>query len=317
MAGAFTIAEKELWDKIGSKRFLIMFGLVVLISANTAYNGVSYVKMNPHEGFNYIYSGYMSGVSFLFIMVFFGPIVGLAMGFDAVNRERTNGTLSVLLSQPIYRDSVINGKLLAGAGVLSILVFGTVGIMTGVAIPNLGYGPTFDEFLRILTFTVLTTLYLVFWQSLGMLYSVLTKKTSISIFASIATWLVFSLFIIIFAGIIANALIPLPESRFISGESQRPQRTQEYYEARDKRHKLTEQISRLSPTNLYSEAANSILGVEGFTIFTSSAQNNRDQSLVQALVNNWANITSIIVALVICTASSYIMVLRMEIRPGE
>lgn len=317
MAGAFTIAEKELWDKIGSKRFLIMFGLVVLLSANTAYNGVGYVKMNPHEGFNYIYSGYMSGVSFLFIMVFFGPILGLAMGFDAVNREGTNGTLSVLLSQPIYRDSVINGKLLAGAGVLSILVFGTVGIMTGVAIPNLGYGPTFDEFTRILAFTVLTTLYLVFWQSLGMLYSVLTKKTSISIFASIATWLVFSLFIIIFASMIANALIPIPENRFISGDSgERPQRTQEYYEARDKRYKLTEQITRLSPTNLYSEAANSILGVEGFSMFGSSGV-TRDQSLVQSLVNNWANITTIIVAMVICTASSYIKVLRMEIRPGE
>ena len=36
-----------------------------------------------------------------------GPIVGLALGFDAVNSERSNGTLNRLVSQPIYRDAII------------------------------------------------------------------------------------------------------------------------------------------------------------------------------------------------------------------
>ncbi len=39
MAGTLTIAEKELRDQIGSKRFLIIFGFMVLLSVLAAYQG--------------------------------------------------------------------------------------------------------------------------------------------------------------------------------------------------------------------------------------------------------------------------------------
>jgi len=67
------------------------------------------------SSFVYIFSGARMSFSFIQVMVFFGPILGLALGFDAVNKERVNGTLSIVLGQPIYRDSVINGKFIAGA----------------------------------------------------------------------------------------------------------------------------------------------------------------------------------------------------------
>ena len=67
------------------------------------------------------------------------------------------------------------------------VVIGTIGIMCGMAIPLLGFGPTLAEASKILTLTMLTMVYLVFWLSLGILYSVLTKRTSKSIMASIAT----------------------------------------------------------------------------------------------------------------------------------
>ena len=40
----------------------------------------------------------------------FFSLVGLIIGFDTINRKRNEGTLSKFLSQPIYRDTVINGK---------------------------------------------------------------------------------------------------------------------------------------------------------------------------------------------------------------
>ncbi len=43
------------------------------------------------------------------------PLLGVAFAFDAVNGERAEGTLPRLLSQPIHRDDVINGKFVAGA----------------------------------------------------------------------------------------------------------------------------------------------------------------------------------------------------------
>ena len=47
------------------------------------------------------------------------PLLGVAFAFDAVNGERSEGTLPRLLSQPIYRDDVINGKFAAGLAIIA------------------------------------------------------------------------------------------------------------------------------------------------------------------------------------------------------
>ena len=107
MAGSFTIAEKELRDQIGSKRFIVIFAFMVGLSVLAAYQGSTYIKNNTEASFVYIFSGTQMSFSFIQIMVMFGPILGMAFGFDAINKERTTGTLSMLLGQPIYRDSVM------------------------------------------------------------------------------------------------------------------------------------------------------------------------------------------------------------------
>jgi len=252
-------------------------------------------------------------------MVYFGPLLGLALGFDAINKERATGTLSILLGQPIFRDSVINGKLIAGATALTTLVLGTIGIMSGVSIPMLGFGPTLTEMTKILALTLLTIVYLVFWLSLGILYSVLMKRTATSIMASIATWLTFSIIITILASVVASFLVPLPGGGF------RPQvgsggirMSEEFIEAMQERNAVMSTINKISPTNLYSEAASDILGVAGgFMMGMGRQEFQRTLTLGEALVANWANIATIIVGLVICFAASYMIFLRSEIRPGD
>ncbi|MBN2336374.1 hypothetical protein JXL21_12510, partial [Candidatus Bathyarchaeota archaeon] len=80
MAGTMTVAAKELKDQFGSKRFLILFGFMVLLSALAAYQGVDYIKNNADASFNFIFSGAMMSFSFNQIMVLFGPILGMALG---------------------------------------------------------------------------------------------------------------------------------------------------------------------------------------------------------------------------------------------
>jgi ABC-2 type transport system permease protein len=319
VAGTLTVAQKELRDQFGSKRFMILFGLVLLLSSLAAYQGVDYIRNNQDAGFVYIFSGTQMSFSFIQTMVYFGPLLGLALGFDAINKERANGTLSVLLGQPIFRDSVINGKFLAGAAALTTLVVGTMGIMSGLAIPMLGFGPTLTEASKMVALMLLTIVYLVFWMCLGILYSVLTKRTSTSIMASIATWLTFSIVITILSSVIAGVLVPLPAGDFrVLTEDGRFQVTPEFREAMQKRMAVTNNIQKISPTNLYQEAASDILGVAGgFMRGMGFQQFQRTLTLTEALAANWANIAAIVVGLVICFAGSYMMFLRSEIRPGE
>jgi ABC-2 type transport system permease protein len=318
MAGTMTIGYKEMKDQFGSKRFLILFGFMVLLSGLAAYQGVDYIKDNTQATFLYIFSGFRMSYSFIQIMVMFGPILGMAMGFDAINKERTTGTLSMLLGQPIYRDSVINGKFLAGASSLAILGIGTIAITVGLAIPMLGYGPTGTEALKIVTLTLLTVLYLVFWLSLGMLFSIISKKTSTSILASIATWMFFSIVLSILANAVASALVPLPAGEFMTGGQQGGdfKMTDEFRQVITEQADLTNKINRISPTELYESTVTAILGVStGFGRMTQEFV--RTMSLGEALADNWANIVVLGVGLILCFGASYILFLRTEIRPGD
>jgi len=321
VAGTLTVASKELRDQFGSKRFLILFGLVVLLSSLAAYQGVDFIRNNEAAGFVYIFSGSQMGFSFIQIMVFFGPLLGLALGFDAINKERANGTLSILLGQPIFRDSVINGKFIAGAAALTTLALGTIGILSGLAIPMLGFGPTLADASKILVLALLTVVYLVFWLSLGILYSVLARRTSTSIMASIATWLVFSIVISILASVVSSALVPLPAGSIRPGGQGGQggfQMSEEFMEAMQQRTALMSNIEKLSPANLYEEAASDILGVMGgFMRGMGRQEFQRTLTLSEALAANWANIAVLAVGLVICFAASYATFLRSEIRPGD
>lgn len=180
MAGTLTVCRKEIADHVGSKRYIVLFSLILLLSTMSAYQGVEFIRNNPNAGFMAIFSGDQAGFSFTYLLVFFGPIIGLALGFDAINKERTSGSLSVLLAQPIYRDSVINGKFLGGIAALSLLTVSTIAIMLGVAVPLLGFGPTLNDVSRIILFTLLTVIYLAFWLSLGILYSTVTKNIDVN-----------------------------------------------------------------------------------------------------------------------------------------
>jgi ABC-2 type transport system permease protein len=40
--------------------------------------------------------------SFLGFLAFFGPLISLILVFDGINRESTQGTLGLVLSQPIH-----------------------------------------------------------------------------------------------------------------------------------------------------------------------------------------------------------------------
>jgi ABC-2 type transport system permease protein len=311
MAGTFTVATKELRDQFGSKRFLIMFGLVLLLSTLSAYQGVDFIRDYEEMGFLNIFSGTKFDFSFIQIMGFFGPLLGLALGFDAINKERANGTLSILLGQPIFRDSVINGKFIAGAAALATLTLGTIGIVSGLAIPMLGFGPTGMEASKILAFTLLTVVYLLFWLSLGILYSVLAKRMSISFMASIATWITFSIVISILASAIAGIMVPLPGGDFRMPSDKSDFKTSpEFMETEKQRYVIQSSIENISPTNLYEKAASDILSM-GFNKF------KRTRTLTEVLAANWANIATIIVGLVICFSASYIVFLRSEIRPGD
>jgi ABC-2 type transport system permease protein len=304
------VCRKELSDHLGSKRFLMLFGLILVLSLSSGYQGAQSMRGDAAGIFINIFSGsnYTLGISFTQFLFLFGPLIGLVLGFDAINRERANGSLSVLLSQPIFRDSIINGKFLAGVGALSLVAVSTIGIMSGVAIPMLGFGPRPDEIVRIFLLTLLTILYLSVWLAIGLFFSTVTKKIANSMLLSLSVWVFSVLVISILAFLIANFIVPTQVSYSGAAGSQ-------FFSDLQTKYEIASSIQRVSPSILYQEAASLIVDVTRSSSSSGILVSYGSGGAEQDLVSIWPHITALSVILIACFVLSYIIFLRKEIRP--
>ena len=143
-------------------------------------------------------------------MALLGPVLGIAFGFDAISSERSEGTLPRLVSQPIHRDDVINGKFVAGLAVIAMILAAVMLMLSGVGIVRLGIVPDADVTLRLLTWYVVTVLYVAFWLALATLCSVVFRRAATAALVVIAVWLVLTFFGNQIASVVAGYLRPLP-----------------------------------------------------------------------------------------------------------
>jgi len=313
MNGLLEILRKELADSFNSKRFIILFLLVYLAGIATIYIAAQNIRAAVGDSTSNIFlnlfvvSGNNSPFSFPLFMSIFIPIIGIALGFDAINSERTGGNLSRILAQPIYRDSLINGKFLSGLTVITILIVSVVAIVAGLGLRLIGVPPEAEEILRLFIFIIVSILYGAFWMSLSVLFSVLFKKTSTSALASIAVWIFLFLFMGIIANLIAGAAFPVSQDSTVAQVSD--------YD------NLYRMISRISPGTLYAESIQAILlpmmGNSSPTMMMIGIYSGLMPSplpLSQSLMLVWPQLVGLVALTAICFAVAYIKFMREEIR---
>jgi len=314
MSGIAAVFWKELADHFNSKRFIILSFLIYLAGIATIYVAAQNIRTGITENTQFIFlrlfivSGENIPFSFPFFLSLFIPIVGIALGFDAINSERTSGNLSRILSQPLYRDSVVNGKFLAGLVTLSILVAGIVILVGGMGLRMIGVPPTAEEILRLVGFILVSIIYGAFWMALAVLFSVSFGKTATSALASIALWIFVFLFVSLIARAIAGAVVPIDQNSSFDLIA----RNDEIYRT----------ISRVSPTTLYGETVQVLLlpemGSASATLMLlniyAGGMSPTPLSLGQSLLLVWPQLTTLIALTALCFAGSYIKFMREEIR---
>jgi len=313
MNGLMEIIRKELADSFNSKRFIILFVLVYMAGIATIYIAAQNIRAAVGDSTRdiflnlFIVSGSNMPFSFPLFMSIFIPIIGIALGFDAVNSERTSGNLSRLLAQPIYRDDLINGKFLAGLAMIAILIVSVVLIVAGLGLRLIGVPPEAEEILRLFMFVIVSILYGAFWMSLAVLFSVLFKKTATSALASIAVWIFLFLFMGIIANLIAGAVYPVGQDSTVA-------RVADY-------DSLYRMISRISPGTLYAESIQAILvpimGNSSPTMMMIGMYSGLMPAplpLSQSLTLVWPQLVGLVALTAICFAGAYIKFMREEIR---
>src|SRR5262249_11855736 len=119
--GLGTVLLKELADHFDSARMLLLALLMVLAAAVPFYIGSEQLRTTTSEEPFLILRLFNPGgqsLSVVFILGYVIPIMAIGLGFDAVNGEHNRRTLSRILAQPIYRDALLAGKILAGMNLL-------------------------------------------------------------------------------------------------------------------------------------------------------------------------------------------------------
>jgi ABC-2 type transport system permease protein len=312
--GFAAILKKELADHFTSYRFVILFALIAMVSLITAYMVGIQIRgaegqAKPRFVFLMVFTEPGAMFSLVQFVAFFGPLVGLILGFATINRERNEGTLSKLLAQPIYRDVVINAKFLAGVFLITVMLGSIVLVITGLGLLLIGIVPGLEEIWRILVYLVISVIYISFWLGVAILFSILFRSTATSALASLAVWIFFSFFVTIGASILANALA--------SDAELNPTSTA-------RRAELVRYAVLASPMEHYSDATATIIDPlrkstrsalpRGPLEAISMTRFSGPLPLAQSILVVMPHIVLLVAITVICFALSYVVFMRQEIR---
>lgn len=300
---------KELADHFSSRRFMILLAIIVLTGVWATYSSGQTIRQDaenmPTEFVFLLLLTSQSGALFPLatFLGFLGPLVGITLGFDAISGEYARGTLSRVLSQPIYRDSLINGKFLAGLTTVAMFWASILLIVIGLGISLLGFVPNAEELWRMLIFTGIGIVYVGFWLALAMLFSLLFQRTVTAALGSLAVWLFLAIFVWMVAKAVSGIVVPNPSTP----------------EELTRQVDIETMVSRISPSTLFAETVHILLNPSArvFGLVTQSQVEGilpTPLALGQSLLLISPHLTTLFALVAVCFGISYIKFLRDEIR---
>jgi len=237
------------------------------------------------------------------------PLLGVGFAFDAVNGERHQGTLPRLLSQPIHRDDVINGKFVASLAAITLVLLSVVLLISGFGLLRLGIVPAWSEVLRLIVWFVVTIAYVAVWLAFGLLLSVVVRRAATAALIGFGVWMAVAMFGRFLLNLVLGAIAPVSDGTAID-------RALGLYQ-------LHAFVLRLLPTTLYSEASSVLLNpsLTGTNTPATLGQLTQAQqqiptllSLDQSLLLVWPHVVALVALTVICFAIGYVQFMRQEVR---
>lgn len=308
----WVLVEKEISDHVNSWRFIILILIIAMTTMGSLYTALTNIgeaanTENAEETFFFLrLFTATNGVlpSFFIFISFLGPLLGIGLGFDAVNSELTRGTLSRILAQPLHRDYLINAKFTAALIVISVMLFALAFLVMGIGLIAIGIPPTAEEFSRIILFVILSIVYVAFWLNLSILFSVRFQQPATSALAGMAVWLFFAIIFPLIVNSVTKSLEPSSA-------------TTELQAIHLERFRLG--LLRFSPDVLYSEATTTLLMPSVRSLGPLSMEQVHGAiagplPLGQSVLLVWPQVTALIAATVLCFVLAYVPFMKREIR---
>ncbi|AXY76174.1 ABC transporter permease [Paraflavitalea soli] len=308
------MVRKEVADHIRSWRFIVLLVLLLLTFIATMYVSLTNVKAavanenDPDRLFLYLKLLTTSDGSlptFHIFVSFLGALLGISLGFDAINAEQNNGTLTRLMAQPVYRDHLLLSKFLGSLTIVAALFLSLALLMVGAGLLITGVLPEPEEFLRILGFVLLSVLYVAFWLALSILFSVKFRQATTSALTAIGVWLFFTIFYRIVISMVVKAFFPDPV--YLSEADVL------WY------NNLLLDLLRLAPSQLYTDATTTLLmpsvrSLGPLTVEQMAGAIPKPLPFRESLLIVWPQVCGLVAAIAVCFTLTYYWFMRRELR---
>ncbi len=323
------IGYKEFQDHLTSRRFLALLFLMLTITgvyvskdigsyfeALGRYNSpLGYSIFGMPKAMN-IFGGIKTGIGSGSV---FGSIIAIALGFDLITKERETGSIKALLSVPVYRDEVINGKALGGiiaiTFAVTVVFVLTFGIMLVYSIV-----PGLNELGFIFVFWLVTILYLSGIFVMSVMISSFTKTSGMSFIYSLLLLLLLTS-VIYSTGNFAVDVVMGPKPSMDTANMDTSEIDEYYKESSayyQRKMELTNLVFYVSIDNNYRKVATALIEPEHYLKDQSDdMMNNPDRpepKLFDMLGRLWGYILFLIAYPAVFFGIAYVRFMRMDLR---
>ncbi|WP_048148911.1 ABC transporter permease [Palaeococcus ferrophilus] len=310
MGAVGNIALKEVYVQLRTKRFYVILAIFIILSVAMVLVMRKVLLSIPEM--EELYRGaspfkVMLTSSFSNVLQLLLPFLGGAMGYDIINRELEEGTIRSLLSKPVYRDEVVNGKFLGSAvtlflGVTMFYVL-TIALALLLGVPVGG-----DDALVFLTTMPFSLVYTLIFLAIGMLVSALVRKPTNALILVIVLIIFLQLVYPMVTSLVAFAIY---HDEFMAyaenpGSAAIPE---DYY-------KTVMRMNYIVPSTHYGAVVGALLGVKmDYTSLNFMEEGIfEERSITESLSLVWQNIVTMVVMLLLPFAVTYLRFMRMDLR---
>ncbi len=178
--GTFAFARREFRDAAASRWFLLYTIAFTVLAVAVSFMSLSGTGTHGFAGFGRTTAGLLN------LVMLIVPLMALTAGAGCIAGERERGTLLYLLAQPVSRTQVLLGKYLGLAAALVCSLCIGFGISAGVLAWRAG-GVGLGAFIMLVGFTALLAVAML---SIGVLISVVSRRTAVATGVALFSWLV-------------------------------------------------------------------------------------------------------------------------------
>lgn len=122
-----------------------------------------------------------------FLLCWFGTILGIIIGCSTISSERMGNALNTLTAKPVYRDTIINGKILGSMWFLATVTITMIALYTAIIFILCGSSLApylYDYFDRLPFVFLFVMVFILVFLSLSMFFSLLVRDQAFAMILS-------------------------------------------------------------------------------------------------------------------------------------